>query len=37
MLSTEGCVTLTLGLILSHLDYGNAIVTELPNIDLQKM
>ena len=37
MLSTEECVTLTLGLILSHLDYANAILTELPNIDLQKM
>ena len=37
MLSTEACVTLTLGLILSPLDYANAILTGLPNLNLQKM
>ena len=37
MLSTKACVTLTLGLILFHLDYANAILTGLPNIDLHKM
>ena len=37
MLSTEECVTLPVGLILSHLDYANAILTGLPNIDLHKM
>ena len=37
ILSTDACVTLALGLILSHLDYSNAILTGLPNIDLHKM
>ena len=37
MLSTEPCMTLALGLILSHLDYANAILTGLPNINLHKM
>ena len=37
MLSTDACVTLILGLILSHLDYANAYLTALPNIILHKM
>ena len=36
-LSTEACVTLALGLILSHLDYAIAILIGLPNINLHKM
>ena len=37
ILSTEACVMLILGLILSHLDYANTILTGLPNINLHKM
>ena len=37
MFSTEACVTLALGLILSLLDYANAILIGLPNINLHKM
>ena len=37
MISTEACVTLTLGLILFHLDYANAILIGFPNIDLHNM
>ena len=36
-LSTETCHTLVRGLVLSHLDYANAILCQLPDVAINKM
>ena len=36
-LSTETCHTLVRGLVLSHLDYANAVLCQLPDVAINKM
>ena len=36
-LNQETCHTLACGLVLMHLDYANAILADLPNIEIAKM
>ena len=36
-LDQETCHTLVCGLVLSHLDYANAILADLPNVEIAKM
>ena len=36
-LNQETCHTLVCGLVLTHLDYANAILADLPNIEIAKM
>ena len=36
-LNQETCHTLVYGLVLTHLDYANAIIADLPNIEIAKM
>ena len=37
LLTEEACHTLVRGLVLSHLDYCNAVYACLPNVDLDKL
>ena len=37
MLTEDACHTLVRGLVLSHLDYCNAVYAGLPNVDLDKL
>ena len=36
-LDQETCHTLVCGLVLAHLDYANAILADLPNVEIAKM
>ena len=36
-LTEETCKTLVMGLVISHLDYGNAILVGLPETDIHKL
>ena len=36
-LDQETCNTLVCGLVLAHLDYANAILADLPNVEIAKM
>ena len=36
-LNQETCHTLVCGLVLTHLDYANAILADLPNVEIAKM
>ena len=36
-LTKEACETLTLGLVMSHLDYNNSLLYGLPEIDIKKL
>ena len=36
-LNQETCHTLVCRLVLTHLDYANAILTDLPNIEIAKI
>ena len=37
LLTEETCTTLTMGLVISHLDYINAILVGLPDADIYKL
>ena len=37
ILTEETCKTLVMGLVISHLDYANAILVELPETDIHKL
>ena len=37
LLNQETCHTLVCGLVLTHLDYANAILADLPNVEIAKM
>ena len=36
-LTTDACKTIVLGLVISHLDYNNAILYGLPDVDINKL
>ena len=37
LLTEETCTTLVIGLVISHLDYNNAILVGLPHTDIHKL